>query len=56
MKKVHPRYSGKHSDDFWNAVSKIKNPTDHAVVYSLGVALQTLEDYVLNQLKMAKKK
>lgn len=52
---VRHQYSGNGSTDFWNIVNNIKNKTDRQELYSLGVALQNMEDYVLSQLQNIKK-
>ena len=48
---VRYRYSGKSSTKFWDVIRSIKNESDRQELYSLGVALQNLEEYVLKQLK-----
>lgn len=50
--KIKPKYAGKDSKLFWKKVDKLKE--DHHAMYSLGCALQILENYVLEQLKKAK--
>ncbi len=51
---VKSQYSGHGSRDFWEIVNSIKNEADHQELYSLGVALQNMEDYVLKRLKNIK--
>ena len=48
--KIRKYYSGKASKDFWDAVKIIKNESDRQEIYSLGVALQNLEEYVIKRL------
>lgn len=45
-------YSGGASVRWWRRVGALSG-TDHAALYALGCALQNLEAYVLNQLRMA---
>lgn len=52
---VRHQYSGNASKDFWNIVNSIKNEADRQELYSLGVALQNMEEYVLRQLQHLKK-
>ena len=47
------KYSGNGSTRFWGRVKRLTDETDHAAVYALGVALQNLEGFVLNQLRNA---
>jgi hypothetical protein len=47
-----PKYSGKLSQPFWEAVNKLPR-SENAVVYSLGCALQDLESRVLTALRNA---
>lgn len=54
-KKLEYRYSGEKSHKFWDIVNSIKHEPDKQELYSLGVALQNMEEYVLKQLKNAKK-
>ena len=53
--KIKPKYSGKRSRKFWNAINSIENECDQDELYSLGVALQDLEGYVLKQLEFKTK-
>jgi len=48
--KIKHRYSGEKSKDFWNVVNAI-NSKEHGELYSLGVVLQNLEEFVLKRLK-----
>jgi len=48
--KAH--YSGPLSKSFWKKVNNIKRESDRQEIYSLGVALQNFEGYVLRQYKM----
>ena len=51
MKEIKPKYSGKLSIEFWNIVNnEIRDEADRQEIYSLGVALQNLECYVLKRL------
>ena len=43
------RYSGDESKDFWNAVNALPRRS-RGELYSLGVALQNLESFVLKRL------
>lgn len=43
------RYSGDESKDFWNAVNALPKRS-RGELYSLGVALQNLEGFVLKRL------
>lgn len=52
---VKSHYSGNASKDFWKIVDSIENDADRQELFSLGVALQNMEDYVLKQLKHIKK-
>lgn len=47
---IRPKYSGKESKEFWHIVSSLETESDRQEVYSLGVALQNMEQYVLKQL------
>ncbi len=47
-----PQYSGKRSDEFWNAVNALPDPS-HTVMYIFGCALQDLESRVLQALVAA---
>jgi len=53
--KIKPKYSGKYSRKFWNAINSIKNECDQDELYSLGVALQDLEECILKQLEFKTK-
>lgn len=44
-------YSGDKSKSFWQAVNDLANDADRQELYSLGVALQNFESYVLKQLQ-----
>lgn len=46
-------YSKDGSRPFWNAVNSLKNESNRQELYSLGVALQNMEEYVLRQLQNA---
>ncbi len=46
------RYSGPDSLEFWDRVKRL-NGSEHAALYSLGVALQNLEEQVLRELYSA---
>jgi hypothetical protein len=48
-----PQYGGDDSRPFWRRVKRLTDEADHAAVYALGVALQNLEEFVLNQLHNA---
>jgi hypothetical protein len=52
---VRHQYSGDKSNDFWSIIESIKNNADRQELYSLGVALQNMEEYVLKQLQHVKK-
>jgi hypothetical protein len=43
------KYSGDDSSEFWDRVNALESPEWDAL-YSLGVVLQNLEEYVLGQL------
>jgi len=47
--KIQHRYSGKKSKDFWKLVGAIPEP-EHGELYSLGVALQNLEEFVIKRM------
>ena len=51
-KKIAYHYSGDNSRQFWNAIGglRIKKKVEWGELYSLGVALQNLEDQVLSRL------
>ena len=55
---MKPRYSGDKSKRFWKMVRTILDvdEAEWKALYSLGVALQNLEDVVLRRLKAARKK
>lgn len=55
LKPVTSHYSGNSSQGFWDIVNSIENESDKQELYSLGVALQNMESYVLRQLKNVKK-
>jgi hypothetical protein len=55
LKSVKSQYSGNSSQGFWDIVNSIENESDKQELYSLGVALQNMESYVLRQLKNVKK-
>jgi hypothetical protein len=50
------KYSGQGSARFWIRVGKLKDAADHQELYSLGVALQNLEEQVLRLLLDAEKR
>jgi len=50
---IKHHYSGGASNDFWEKIKRIKDKSDWQEMYSLGVALQNLEEFVLKQLKHA---
>ena len=49
MKEIKKHYSGIFSVKFWREVDKIKDDADKQEIYSLGVALQNMEEYVLKR-------
>lgn len=49
MKKFKPRYCGYKSNRFWDTINSLKN-CKQSEMYSLGVALQNLEEQVLKRL------
>ena len=49
VKVFVPRYSGNKSRDFWRCINAIKGE-DRWVAYSLGVALQNIEQQLLHIL------
>jgi hypothetical protein len=51
---MKPRYSGKKSTKFWKQVKGLYSP-GYEEMYSLGCALQNLEEYVLGRLKAARR-
>jgi hypothetical protein len=51
--KKFSRYSGDESIDFWDVVNGLKSESNHKELYSLGVALQNFEHYVLQKLANA---
>ena len=54
MKRIAYHYSGDNSRQFWNAIKnlrKINNGENWGELYSLGVALQNLEEQVLKRLR-----
>ncbi len=52
--KLKPSYSNNASREFWRQVNSLKNKSDWQELYSLGVALQNMESFVLQQLETAK--
>jgi hypothetical protein len=44
-------YSGSRSRWFWNRVKRLKDDADHGAMYSLGCALQNLEQHVMGELE-----
>ena len=48
--QVERHYSGDASRDFWRIVNFLPSKIDVAELYSLGVALQNLEEFVLKRL------
>ena len=52
--KLSHRYSGNKSKKFWRIVDKLPNEVDRNEIYSLGVALQNLEAFVLKRLNDVK--
>ena len=56
MKKIDHKYSGDESKSFWkrvNAIPRSGQSTCHGEVYSLGCALQNLEEQVVSALQRA---
>lgn len=53
---VESHYSGNASKQFWEIVNSLKNDADRQELYSLGVALQNHEEYVLRTLWQIKKR
>jgi len=53
-KKLSHRYSGDKSKRFWRIVNNLQNEIDRGEIYSLGVALQNLEEFVLKRLNDVK--
>jgi hypothetical protein len=55
MKRIAYHYSGDNSRSFWNAIKKLRDNKDKREywneLYSLGVALQNLEEQVLRRLR-----
>ena len=49
---MEAQYAGRRSHKFWRRVNALPRMEQHAL-YSLGVALQNLEDFVLTQLENA---
>ena len=49
---IKDKYAGELSKPFWKLVNSLKG-ADQQELYSLGVCLQNLEDYVLRMLKNA---
>lgn len=56
MNKHHHHYSGNGSKTFWSRVNRLKDEIDHTTVYTLGVALQNHEEFVLRILENAEQK
>ena len=52
---VKANYYGNSSKSFWSIVNAIKKDSDRQEIYSLGVALQNMEEYVLRRLHSIKK-
>jgi len=50
--EISPKYSEEESTEFWEEVRQLDGE-GYATMYSLGVALQILENFVLAQLKIA---
>jgi hypothetical protein len=55
IKKLKYHYSGDASHDFWDLINKIDGPK-HDTFYTLGVALQELEEYVLGRIQLKRPK
>ena len=55
VKPVTTHYSNQQSANFWKQVNSLKDESDRQELYSLGVALQNMEGFVLRQLAVAKK-
>lgn len=51
--KIKYRYSGKLSKMFWKVIDELPD-NENSEMYSLGVALQNLEEQVLNRLSVLK--
>ena len=49
IKKFKPRYSGKKSERFWQAVNQLEEP-EHSEMYLAGVLLQDMEGKVISIL------
>jgi hypothetical protein len=45
------KYSGRNSVKFWDRINKLDKRHDE--MFSLGVVLQNLEDFILKQLRLA---
>lgn len=52
-KEFKPKYSGVLSECFWKRINSLKK-SDQKQMYSLGVTLQNLEEFVLNLLNEKK--
>ena len=52
LRAITTKYSGKNSNEFWDVVNKL-TLGNHQELYSLGCALQNLEEFVLKALKDA---
>ena len=49
-KSIRPRYSGNKSKYFWKIINEDLGIIERNELYSLGVALQNLEGFVLKRL------
>jgi hypothetical protein len=49
--KLQKHYSGDNSGIFWKRISETKNEESHDELYSLGVILQNLEEFILKKLE-----
>ena len=54
VRKVEHQYSGDNSKLFWRKVNSLPD-SEQSELYSLGVALQNLEGFVLKRLSEVKK-
>jgi len=54
LSSVSHQYSGDESTSFWDIINSIENVADQQELYSLGVALQKMENYVLRRLRCIK--
>ena len=50
--KFKRKYSGKKSRKFWDKINEEVNESRHDRNYSLGVALQNIEDAILKQIEV----